>query len=117
MFFTLTDEQIMIQTMAREFSRKVVALTAAERDRTKEFPSENLKKMDGSSLVTADTGATPDTEVRPYNIHELRIVRLGYRAAITDFALKRTRKSWKTRSDLYLCIRLSPELSLIGILP
>ena len=45
MFFKLTDEQIMIQTMAREFSRKVVALAAAERDRTKEFPSENLKKM------------------------------------------------------------------------
>lgn len=45
MSFKLTDEQVMIQTMAREFSRKVVALTAAERDQTKEFPSENLKKM------------------------------------------------------------------------
>ncbi len=45
MTVNLTDEQIMIQTMAREFSRKVVALTAAERDKTKEFPAENLKKM------------------------------------------------------------------------
>jgi len=45
MSFKLTDEQLMIQSMAREFSRKVVAATAAERDRTKEFPIENLKKM------------------------------------------------------------------------
>jgi len=51
MSFALTDEQIMIQTMAREFSRKVVAITAAERDRTKEFPSENLKKMGELGLM------------------------------------------------------------------
>jgi len=51
MSFVLTDEQIMIQTMAREFSRKVVAITAAERDRTKEFPSENLKKMGELGLM------------------------------------------------------------------
>ncbi len=41
----------MIQTMAREFSRKVVAATAAERDRTKEFPAENLKKMGELGLM------------------------------------------------------------------
>ncbi len=45
MSFKLTDEQLMIQTMVREFSRKVVAETAAERDKTKEFPAKNLKKM------------------------------------------------------------------------
>ncbi len=45
MLFKLTDEQIMIQTMAREFARKEIAPTAAERDRTKEFPSDNLKMM------------------------------------------------------------------------
>ena len=45
MSFALTDEQLMIQTMAKEFSRNVVAPTAAERDGTCEFPSENLKKM------------------------------------------------------------------------
>ncbi|MBF0227340.1 MAG: acyl-CoA dehydrogenase family protein [Desulfobacterales bacterium] len=43
--FKLTNEQLMIQSMVREFSRKVVALTAADRDKTKEFPIENLKKM------------------------------------------------------------------------
>jgi butyryl-CoA dehydrogenase len=51
MSFALTDEQIMIQTMAREFSRKVVAQSAADRDRTKEFPSENLKKMGELGLM------------------------------------------------------------------
>ena len=45
MSFKLTDEQLMIQTMAREFSRNVLAPTASERDRTKEFPAENLKQM------------------------------------------------------------------------
>ncbi|QTA89419.1 Acyl-CoA dehydrogenase, short-chain specific [Desulfonema magnum] len=51
MFFKLTDEQLMIQTMVREFSRKVVATTAAERDRTKEFPAENFKKMGELGLM------------------------------------------------------------------
>ncbi len=45
MSYKLTDEQKMIQAMAREFSRKVVAPEAAERDQTKEFPSAILKKM------------------------------------------------------------------------
>ena len=45
MLFSLTDEQLMIQSMVREFSRKVVAETAAERDKTKEFPADNLKRM------------------------------------------------------------------------
>lgn len=45
MSYKLTDEQLMIQSMVREFSRKVVAVTASERDKTKEFPAENLKKM------------------------------------------------------------------------
>jgi alkylation response protein AidB-like acyl-CoA dehydrogenase len=51
MSFALTDEQLMIQSMAREFSRKVVAATAAERDRTKAFPFENLKKMGELGLM------------------------------------------------------------------
>ncbi len=51
MLFKLTGEQRMIQTMAREFSRKVVATTAAERDRTKEFPAANLKQMGELGLM------------------------------------------------------------------
>ena len=45
MVFNLSNEQQMIQAMAREFARKELAPTAAERDRTKAFPRENLKKM------------------------------------------------------------------------
>ncbi|MDJ0723226.1 MAG: acyl-CoA dehydrogenase [Desulfobacterales bacterium] len=51
MLFSLTDEQLMIQSMVREFSRKVLAATAAERDRTKEFPADNLKKMADLGLM------------------------------------------------------------------
>ncbi len=51
MTFKLNDEQRMIQSMVREFSRKVVAETAMERDRTKEFPAENLEKMGELGLL------------------------------------------------------------------
>lgn len=45
MSFQLTEDQLMIQTMARDFSRNVVAPTAMERDLTREFPANNLKQM------------------------------------------------------------------------
>lgn len=51
MLFKLTDEQLMIQNMVREFSRKVIAATASERDKTKEFPAENFKQMGELGLM------------------------------------------------------------------
>lgn len=51
MLFKLTDEQLMIQSMVREFSRKVVAATADERDKTKEFPGENFRRMGELGLM------------------------------------------------------------------
>jgi len=51
MFFKLTDEQLMIQAMVREFARKEIGVTAAERDKTKEFPGKNLKKMGELGLM------------------------------------------------------------------
>ena len=51
MTFKLNDEQRMIQSMVREFSRKVVAETALERDRTKDFPADNLEKMGELGLL------------------------------------------------------------------
>jgi len=51
MSFKLTDEQLMVQSMVREFSRKVVAATAAERDKTKEFPANNLRQMGELGLM------------------------------------------------------------------
>jgi len=51
MSFKFTDEHLMIQSMVREFSKGVIAVTAMERDRTKEFPIENLKKMGELGLM------------------------------------------------------------------
>jgi butyryl-CoA dehydrogenase len=51
MSYLLSEEQLMIQAMVREFARKEVAVTAAERDRTKEFPKTNLKKMGELGLM------------------------------------------------------------------
>jgi len=51
MFFKLTDEQLMIQSMVRDFSRTVVAAKAAERDRTREYPADNFKKMGELGLM------------------------------------------------------------------
>lgn len=51
MLFKLTDEQLMIRNMVREFSRKVIAATAAERDKTKEFPKNNFKQMGELGLM------------------------------------------------------------------
>jgi len=51
MSFHLTDEQLMVQAMVREFARKVVAPTAMERDRTKEFPAKNFEKMGELGLM------------------------------------------------------------------
>jgi len=49
--FYFTEEQIMIRDMARELSRNVIAVDAAKRDRTKEFPKENFKKMADLGLM------------------------------------------------------------------
>jgi len=45
MSIKLTDEQLMIQTMVRDFSKENIAPSAMERDRTKELPAENLKRL------------------------------------------------------------------------
>jgi butyryl-CoA dehydrogenase len=49
--FELTHEQIMIQTMVRDFAREVLLPTATERDQTKEFPAENLRRMGELGLM------------------------------------------------------------------
>ena len=51
MSFQLTEEQRMIRNMVREFSRGVVAATAAERDKTKAFPADNLEQMGELGLL------------------------------------------------------------------
>jgi alkylation response protein AidB-like acyl-CoA dehydrogenase len=66
MSFQLTDEQVMIQTMVRDFARQVLLPTAMKRDETKAFPMENLKKMGALGLMgmmvpPAFNGAGTDT--------------------------------------------------------
>ena len=45
MSIQLTDEQLMIQSMVRDFAREVIMPTAMERDKNKEFPTENLQQL------------------------------------------------------------------------
>jgi len=51
MSIQLSDEQLMIQNMVREFARDVVAPGAAERDRTKTFPDDILAQMGELGLM------------------------------------------------------------------
>jgi alkylation response protein AidB-like acyl-CoA dehydrogenase len=51
MTFKLTEEQLMIRSMVRELSREEFAPKAMERDKTKEFPIDNLKKLGELGLM------------------------------------------------------------------
>lgn len=51
MTFKFTEEQLMIQSMVRHLSREEFAPKAMERDKTKEFPAENLKKLGELGLM------------------------------------------------------------------
>jgi butyryl-CoA dehydrogenase len=66
MSYELTEEQRMIRAMVREFAREVIQPTAADRDRTGEFPAENLKRMGelgllGMNVPSEYNGAGVDT--------------------------------------------------------
>jgi len=66
MAYQLNEEQRMIRAMVRDFSREVLLPTAGERDRSGEFPAENLKKMGelglmGMGVPTEYNGAGVDT--------------------------------------------------------
>jgi butyryl-CoA dehydrogenase len=51
MSFDLTEEHRMIRAMARDFARAEILPTAAERDRTGEFPGEIMRKMGELGLM------------------------------------------------------------------
>jgi alkylation response protein AidB-like acyl-CoA dehydrogenase len=66
MAFDLTEEHRMIRDMVRDFARAEVLPTAAERDRTGQFPAEILAKMGelglmGMSVPSEYGGAGVDT--------------------------------------------------------
>jgi alkylation response protein AidB-like acyl-CoA dehydrogenase len=51
MAYHLSEEQRIIQTMVREFARKKVLSSAAERDKSREFPWENVRQMGELGLL------------------------------------------------------------------
>jgi butyryl-CoA dehydrogenase len=51
MAYQLNEEQMMIRAMVRDFAREVLMPSASERDRTGEFPRENLEKMGELGLM------------------------------------------------------------------
>ncbi len=51
MSIKLTDEQLMIQSMVRDFARDVVAAEAMQRDKTKTFPADILQAMGELGLM------------------------------------------------------------------
>jgi alkylation response protein AidB-like acyl-CoA dehydrogenase len=51
MTFKLTEEQLMIQSMVRDLARSEFAPKAMERDKTKEFPADNLAKLGELGLM------------------------------------------------------------------
>jgi len=83
MLFELTAEQLMIQSMVREFARKEVAATAAERDRTKEFPAENLRKMGELGFLGMMAPAEYDGEGADAISYVLALSEIAYACAST----------------------------------
>jgi alkylation response protein AidB-like acyl-CoA dehydrogenase len=49
--YELSEEQRMIRAMVRDFARETILPTASERDKTCEFPKENLKQMGELGLM------------------------------------------------------------------
>ena len=83
MAYQLNEEQRMIRAMVREFARDVVLPTAAERDKTKKFPAENLKKMGelglmGMNVPPKYNGAGVDSVS-----YSLALQEIGYACAST----------------------------------
>jgi len=81
--YQLSDEQKMIQAMVRDLARDLILPTAAERDRTKEFPSHIIKKMGelglmGMSVPPEYNGAGVDTISYSVALQEI-----GYACAST----------------------------------
>ena len=51
MSYKFTEEQLMIQSMVRDLARSEFAPKAMERDKTKEFPSDNLAMLGELGLM------------------------------------------------------------------
>ena len=83
MFYQLTNEQLMIQSMVREFAKKEVAPTAMERDETKAFPIENFKKMGDLGLMGMMVPPKYDGEGADTVSYVLALSEIAYACAST----------------------------------
>ncbi len=83
MSYQLNEEQKMIQAMVRDLAQEVILPTAAERDKTKEFPADIIKKMGelglmGMNVPPEYNGAGVDTIS-----YSLALQEIGYVCAST----------------------------------
>ena len=83
MSYQLNEEQKMIQAMVKGFARESILPTAAERDKTKEFPKDIIKQMGelglmGMSVPPEYNGAGVDTIS-----YSLALQEIGYVCAST----------------------------------
>ncbi len=83
MSYQLNEEQKMIQAMVKDLARDAIQPTAAERDKTKEFPADILKQMGelglmGMSVPPEYNGAGVDTIS-----YSLALQEIGYACAST----------------------------------
>ena len=83
MSYQLNEEQKMIQAMVRDLARESILPTAAERDKTKEFPADIIKQMGelglmGMSVPPEYNGAGVDTIS-----YSLALQEIGYACAST----------------------------------
>jgi len=83
MSYQLNEEQKMIQAMVKDLAREAILPTAAERDKTKEFPSDIIKQMGelglmGMTVPPEYNGAGVDTIS-----YSLALQEIGYACAST----------------------------------
>jgi butyryl-CoA dehydrogenase len=83
MSYQLNEEQQMIQAMVRDFARSIILPTAAERDKTKEFPQDIIRQLGelglmGMSVPQEYNGAGVDTIC-----YSLALQEIGYACAST----------------------------------
>jgi len=83
MSYELNEEQQMIQAMVRDFAREEILPTAAERDKTKEFPADIIRRLAelgimGMSVPPEYNGAGVDTIS-----YSLALQEIGYACAAT----------------------------------
>ncbi len=87
MSYQLNEEQQMIQAMVRDFARSIILPTAAERDKTKEFPQDIIRQLGelglmGMNVSQEYNGAGVDTICYSLALHEI-----GYACASTAVIL------------------------------